>query len=108
MKINPIGIEAYRQTMEKSKTDVRPQIEKNAETSKSSAVHLPGQANKIGSKLANKLESGTFADMLTTEEKQAFEMVFEKFRQIASADGSYRHDGETNLQSVGNFVDVTL
>lgn len=108
MKVNPIGIDAYRQAMDKPQVENRAAATKKEEAAKTSQVQIPGQVNKIGSKLAVKLKPGTFVDMLSAEEKKAFELVFEKFRQLTTADGAYSKNGENNRQTTGNFVDVTL
>ncbi len=108
MKVNSIGIDAYRQATEKPQAENRPALQKQSEAAQAARLHIPGQLNKDGSKLAVKLEPGTFIDMLSAEEKKAFEMVFERFRQLSSAGGSYNENGAGKRQTVGNFVDVTL
>lgn len=108
MKINSIGIDAYRQAAERSQVENRPAAQKQSEVEKASRVHIPGHLNKAGSKLGVKLPEGSFVDMLSTEEKKAFEMVFERFRQLSTADGAYNENGAGKRQAVGNFVDVTL
>lgn len=108
MKINSIGIDAYRQATERPQVENRPAPQKQSEAEQASRLQIPGQLNKAGSKLAVKLEPGTFVDMLSTEEKKAFEMVFERFRQLSSADGAYNENGAGKRQTVGNFVDVSL
>ena len=105
MKINPVGVETYRQAMGK------PQVNNNAVAENKARVNdtrlkIPGQAEKIGSKLSVKLKPGTFIDMLSTEEKQALELLFAKYNNIKQ--GDYRPDGETGQAHLGNLVDVKL
>jgi hypothetical protein len=106
MKINSIGLDVYRKTMEKPLPDNQ-SPDKGSPATGIGNVHIPSQTNKIGSKLAVTLKPGTFIDMLTPEEKRAFELVFEKFRQVGSPDGSYGSEG-VNKSHIGNFVDVKL
>ena len=71
MKINSIGIDTYRQAMEKPQTENRLNAEKDSKAAEASKVHIPSQTEKIGSKLGVKLKPGTFIDMLSQEEKEA-------------------------------------
>jgi hypothetical protein len=107
MKINSIGINAYRQAMEKPNTESQ-MLDKSSKSTATSKVEIPGQAKKIGSNLAVKLKPGTFVDMLSTEEKEALTLLFEKFKESGALDGTYRREGESGKAHIGNFVDVKL
>jgi len=107
MKINSIGIESYRQAMGKPQVENRPADNKK-EASKVANVGIPAQSEKVGSKLAVRLQPGTFVDMLSAEEKQAVELFFEKFNSIKSKDAVYARDGESNSSHLGKHVDVKL
>ena len=103
MKVNPLGIDAYRQTMDRSSVNNKPTADRKANVERPDKVEVPLKSQKASSKLAVKLNSGTYADNLSAEEKQALEMVFDRFRQMA---GKYNAGSEQAL--VGNFVDVKL
>jgi hypothetical protein len=104
MKVNSIGINAYRQAMDKPPVTDQKVSDQQKNVGKTDKVKVPVQANRAGSKLAVKLKSGTFTDMLSAEEKQALEMVFDRFREMAA----YSRDGAPDKNIVGNFVDVKL
>ncbi|MEW5924237.1 MAG: hypothetical protein AB1746_09635 [Candidatus Zixiibacteriota bacterium] len=105
MKINPIGIDSYRQAMEK------PQVEKRSETDTSNQavstdrVNITDRADRVNSKLGVRLQPGTFVDMLSSEEKQAVELAFEKY---AGAGRTYARDGANDTARTGSLVDVKL
>ena len=58
-----------------------------------------------GSDFMQKKPTEELDDMLSDEERQAIDMVFAKFRNIA---GSYANDGTNESSTLGNFVDVKL
>ena len=79
MKVNPVGIDAYRQLGDNSQVNRRNQAEGAENTRKTGKVEIPIQENRISSKLGVKLQKGNFLDQLTNEEKQALEMLFSKY-----------------------------
>ncbi len=104
MKINAVGINAYRQATEQIRPDHRTQDRAEVTTAKTAeekAVKLsfPSAESRPGSKLAVKLANADFVQYLSDEEKKALQMVFEKF-----GDGSALKPGET----LGRFVDVKI
>ena len=108
MKINAIGINSYRQAMEKPQVEKRPAPENQPSVKKSDSVSITDRADRVGSKLAVRLEPGTFIDMLSTEEKQAFEKVFEKYGKPGMLTGTYARGGENETALTGSHVDVKL
>jgi len=108
MKINPIGIDSYQQMMGKRQAENRPAVDDRKQVEKSSAVSIPGQGEKVGSELSVRLKPGTFVDMLSTDEKQAMEMFFDKYKGVAPSEGIYSSDGKTENAHLGKQVDVKL
>lgn len=109
MKINAVGIDAYRQTVSEAQVNRKSSSADNqAQTTKSDKVQIPGQGDNIGSRLAVQLKKGTFMDMLSEEEKRALEMVFEKFRSLEINGKSYDNNGASKRANLGNIVDVKL
>jgi len=108
MKINAVGINSYRQAMEKPQVEKQPAPENRTQVKKSDAVSIADRADRVGSKLAVRLEPGTFVDMLSTEEKQAFEKVFEKYGRPGMLTGTYAKSGENQTANTGTHVDVKL
>jgi hypothetical protein len=107
MNINSIGINAYRQTTAES------QIQKKNGTAvdnkpQADGVTIPGQENNITSKLAVQLKRGKFADMLTNEERQALELIFEKFRLAGLENENYGDKKAPSTEHLGKIVDVKL
>jgi hypothetical protein len=109
MKINSIGIDAYRQTAANTQTSKKATLAENeSKINQSNKVSIPVQENTITSRLAVKLKSGDFTDMLSTEEKKALEMLFEKFGGSVGSAGYSKTSGVENKALVGNIVDVKL
>ena len=105
MKINPIGVETYRQAMGKPQVENKA-VAENKTRINETRVKIPGQVEKTGSKLAVKLHPGSFVDMLSTEEKQALELLFAKYNNVKQ--GDYSPGGDTGQAHLGNLVDVKL
>jgi len=105
MKINPVGVETYRQAMGKPQVEYKP-MPGNKTGINNAKVRIPGQTDDTGSKLSVKLKPGTFVDMLSSEEKQALELLFAKYSGIKQ--GDYCRNGGTDESHLGNIVDVKL
>jgi len=100
MKVNSIGINTYQQLNDKQQVNRRPL--ENSQTkpaAKIGKVNIPVQSDKVGSDLAVKLPGENYMEMLSAEEKEAFEMVFKKFNGSSGASGQ---------NGLGRFVDVKL
>jgi len=109
MKINSIGIEAYRQITNDSQVNKKSgSAENKMQTDRADRIQIPGQGDNIGSRLAVQLKKGSFIDMLSGEEKRALEMVFEKFRSLEIDGRSYDGKGTPRKSNLGNMVDVKL
>jgi hypothetical protein len=108
MKVNSIGIEAYRQTVGKPQAENRPDAAQKAGTKKAENLLIPAQEEKTGSDLSVRLKPGTFVDMLSDREKQAMEMIFARFNGVALDQGAYDKDGATKDTHLGRHLDVKL
>lgn len=108
MKVNAIGIENYRQAMDNTRVQNQPATESKKQAEKTDRIEIPGQRQKVGSDLSVRLRPGSFADMLSNEEKQAFELVFQKFNGLRAGEGVYAKNGGTNESHLGNYLDVKL
>ena len=107
MKVNSIGIDTYRQTMNKPAVDNKPVADGKSQVNAGQKIEIPGQPDKISSSLAIKLKSGAFADMLSAEEKEAIELLFAKY-QNGNRGSAYSSDGAASQAHLGNVVDVKL
>ncbi len=109
MKINSVGIEAYRQLTGDNQVNKKTVPGENASrTEQSNRIAIPGQGKIPGSKLAVQLQKGSFLDMLSVEEKKALEMLFERFRSAELESGSYGKKSATDAGHLGKIVDVKL
>lgn len=101
MKVNNIGVNAYRQLIEQPQIN-RKETEsvQKKQTEKPGKINIPVQSDKVGSDLGVRVNGQEFLDMLTDQEKEAFEMVFDKFNSASGGKG-----GQNGL---GRFVDVKL
>jgi len=105
MKISSIGVNAYREMTTQAQTNQKPVPANRLDQSeKTSQVLIPGQTNALGSKLSVKLPNANYADMLSSEEKKALELLFEQYgNKFGSAASTSAGDA-----GLGNFVDVKL
>jgi hypothetical protein len=106
MKINSIGIEAYRHMAGKQQVNNRSEVDIKRQDVKSEQIQIPVQTDKVGSDLSVKLKPGTFVDMLSSEEKQAVNILFKKYAD--AAESVLSKDGATVNNQLGRHVDVKL
>ena len=101
MKVNSIGINAYQKLAEQPAQNRKPVSADEKATEKTGKINIPVQTNQIGSRLGVKLQGNEFMNMLSDEEKRAFELVFEKFNGNNGSKSAGR-------EGLGRFVDVKL
>ncbi len=107
MKINTIGINAYQNLNHQSKT---------ADRKEPDATSLPNPANPAeiseaqGSRLAIKAPSGSYADLLSVEEKQALEVLFSRFRDNNrfGTTGQAENDANARENVLGRIIDIKV
>ena len=110
MKINPIGISSYQQLtgQEARRKSVAPE---NEQTGQSKAtVAIPPQNETQSSRLAVKVEGGSYADFLSPEEKNALDLLFSRFTDRSRFGQKYNHQtvaDEENGQ-LGRVVDLKV
>ena len=105
MKINSIGINAYQEMAGKAQANKKPvETTVTNQVQKADKIKIPGRTDRIGSDLSIKLEGEEYADLLSPEEKQALELLFEKY---GGKRGSLNSNAN-NQQLLGTFVDVKL
>jgi hypothetical protein len=109
MKINSVGIEAYRQLTGDSQVNKKTVSSDSAsKAEQSNRIAIPGQGKIPGSKLAVQLQKGNFIDMLSPEEKKALNLLFERFRAAELESGSYGKKSAADASHLGKIVDVKL
>ena len=107
MKVNPIGIQAYEQLIQREQAPAAP-AETQVKSTPEKPVQISPQAEAASSRLAVKAPAGSYADSLSSEEKQALDLLFSRFRESGRFGAGYGRDnaaaGET--VTVGNLLDV--
>jgi hypothetical protein len=107
MKVNPIGIQAYEQLTQREQAPPAP-AETQVKSTPEKPVQITPQAEAASSKLAVKAPAGSYADLLSPEEKQALDLLFSRFRDSGRFGPGYARDNAAAAESVavGNILDV--
>jgi hypothetical protein len=109
MKVNPVSIQAYQQPAPKSEAD--PAARRPAEKpAPESAIQIGPQKETAGSRLAVRPPTGTYAEFLSPEEKQALDILFSRFRDSNRFGSAYRADQQADQPEtgLGQVVDVKV
>lgn len=107
MKVNPVGIQTY-QHVTRRENDTRPAIADKAADSRQTQVTITPQDDTAVSSLAVKGPRGSYAEFLSPEERQALDLLFNRFRDSGRFGPGYNRNenSEDASQSVGNLIDV--
>lgn len=108
MKINSVGIQNYQQIGRQENN--RPlATDRHTAADTQDPVLITPQSAQPNSVLAVKAPSGTYADALTPQERQALDLLFARFRESGRFSGVARMDGENGSEAgVGNIIDVKV
>lgn len=109
MKINPIAIQSYQQSS--SQTLTQREIIKNDNTKAEEAnLTITPKDEMDSSKLAVKVNSDNFAKYLSTEEKNALELLFDQYRNSDKFGSSYNADIKKPApdKTLGSLVDIKV
>jgi hypothetical protein len=102
MKINPLGIQTYQELTRRETSTPRAGNETSPTPER---VAIEPKQSATRSRLAVSAPTGSYAEFLSTEERQALDQLFAKFRgheRFASDNSDDRSaDGQ-----VGNWIDV--
>jgi len=108
MKVNPLGIQAYQKM---NRTD-RPSSETAASRASLPAdqnVVIEPQSGASKSAVAVKAPSGSYAKFLSTEERQALDLLFTKFSDTSRFGSAYAAEiSDTAGEQLGRTVDVKV
>ncbi|MBD3403586.1 hypothetical protein GF420_11875 [candidate division GN15 bacterium] len=102
MKVNPAGIQNY-QHLTRRDTEANANVRRADEQAARTDVDIKPQQS-VGSKLAVKGPSGTYAEYLSDSERKAMEMLFARFQETGRFTGG-KADAQ---QSLGRLVDVKV
>ena len=109
MKINPIGIQSYRQ-MERhnNQAKVAPDVRILSQTDPQ--ITISPKPVDTSSQLAVKAPKGDYTEFLTPEERNALDILFRRFSDLSRFGPAYQREttaaGENGL--VGQFIDVKV
>jgi hypothetical protein len=109
MKINAAAIQSYQQITRQN----RPGFEQAEQSTKPTAekiVTIRPQEAEQPSRLAVQATKGNYSEFLTTEESQAMELLFSKFKDSDRFGPSYQRglDSDDSRNPVGRLVDVKV
>ena len=110
MKINPIGISSYQQLtgQEARRKSVAAE---NDQTGQSKAtVAIPPQSETQSSRLAVKVEGGSYAEFLSPEEKGALDLLFNRFSDRSRFGQRYNHRtaADDDNGQLGKVIDLKV
>jgi hypothetical protein len=108
MKVNPLGIQSYQSVNRQDRPPASP-LSTGTDARGDQKVVIEPQSTLQKSALSVKVPQGTYANYLSSAERQALDMLFDKFRDTsrfsATAGGTETDSGE---QSLGRVVDVKV
>jgi len=106
MKVNPVGINTYQNLTNQEKTAQKP-VDGSVSTQQPAAVSTT--ETQI-SRLAVKAPSGSYADMLSVEEKQALDVLFSRFKDNERFGAVYQAKAETAAkeEALGRIIDIKV
>ena len=108
MKVNPLGIQAYQQV---NRSDRQPSNAtlRTSQTADQSVVIEP-QSTASKSALSVKAPSGSYSKFLSTEERQALDLLFTKFSDATRFGSAYAADSDevAGTEQLGRLVDVKV
>ena len=109
MKINAAAIQSYQQITRQNRPGSE-QAEQTANRTAEKAVTIRPQEAGQSSRLAVQAQNGDYSEFLTTEENQAMEMLFSKFKDSDRFGPSYQRglDSADSRSPVGQLVDVKV
>ena len=108
MKINSIGIQNYQQLNRQENN--RPETtDHRLPAGTSDPVLIQPQSTQPASALAVKAPTGTYADALSPQERQALDLLFARFRESGRFAPGVRGDIETTGElGIGTIIDVKV
>ncbi|MFQ5499586.1 MAG: hypothetical protein ACE5FH_07930 [Candidatus Zixiibacteriota bacterium] len=105
MKINPVGIQSYQQLIGQKRATEQPR-EQTAQNEVARDLSISPQEQ--ASRVAVKAPSRTYAEFLSTEERRALEILFDKFQDSGRFGPGYARGGatENDRERLGTILDV--
>ena len=107
MKINPVGIQSYQQLNRQNQPPAP--APKAEEAAAKDSVLIEPQTSLKKSAVAIKGPSGDYAKYLSTEERQALDLLFSRYADSSRFGAAFRADqGAEEKPALGSIVDVKV
>ena len=108
MKVNPVAIQSYQQVDRQERPAQRPAD--NSPQAVRESVTIKPQEQSARSRMAVNATGVNYAENLTSEERQALELLFGKFRASGRFGNSYRVSGEEAIPDghLGSVLDIKV
>jgi len=109
MKINPLGIQSYQQINQRENS-LSKQVDKNDKAKENiDSVSITRQDEAALSKLAVKISSGSYADFLSPEEKNALDILFSRFKGDTRFGENFVNEKmDMSSKTLGSIVDIKV
>jgi len=101
MKINPIGIQSYQQTVRRDAPEQK-EVGADPNVQQANKLNIEPHNKATRSQMAVKAPQGSYDEFLSVEEKRALELLFSRFRNAAAGSAE---NGEQQ-PGLGSWVDV--
>lgn len=116
MKVNPIAIQSYqkivpKETQQQNPVDIQAKERSDVAVISDDKVTIKPTALTSGSQITVRATNGSYADLLTTQEKQALDLLFDKFRDSQRFGTSYQANNDQSAgksRNLGQLVDVKV
>ncbi len=106
MKINPIGIQSYQQ-LNNRQNQVNEQAEKSQKTD--DILNIKPKEITEQSEISVRAPEGTYAEFLSTEEKSALDLLFNKYQDSDRFGSAFnRANSQSANKTLGKVIDVKI
>jgi hypothetical protein len=109
MKVDPVSIQAYQQVNRQDRNALGG-TEQPARQTGTEQIAIEPRKDSMSSKLAIKATAADHSDMLTSEEREALELLFANYRDSSRFGSAYqaRNGQESSEAAVGRLIDVKV
>jgi len=106
VKINPIGIQSYQQLTNRQ-NQVNEQAEKSQKTD--DILNIKPKEITERSEISVRAPEGSYAEFLSTEEKSALELLFNKYQDSDRFGSAFNKNNARNEnKTLGKIIDVKI
>ena len=108
MKINPVAIQSYQQATRQNRPD-QPTAQQTASQAPETVAIRP-QDESQPSRLAVRATPGNYAQYLSSEERQALDLLFARFKDTGRFGSAYTGGGVSTEEAatLGRTIDIKV